>query len=177
MPRSATDTGARFDVGYQQQDNNYNDDVNGSYYTVVAIKDDDSIFGYHLLGIEDMTGDAASEFPALAAGQVMSAAPYDFTGKWAFSDWGFTELSISADGTCTVAYRSKAEAPINGTWQRDQNDSETIVCTLERPGGLTCTIHLTGTLDDNVAKASGSTLTDSGGYLDLGETKVKREVT
>lgn len=165
----------RFDVGYQQQDNNYNDDVNGSYYTVVAIKDSGSIFGYHLVQIEDMTGDAASEFPALAAAQVASAAPYDFTGKWAISDWGFTDLTVENDGTCSMTFSSGAQAPMEGTWERDKGDSETIVCTFEQANALTYSISLTGTLSDDVATASGSTFTGSGGHQDLGEIKVKRE--
>lgn len=165
----------RFDVGYQQQDNNYNDDASGSYYTVVAIKDDSSIFGYHLVQIEDMTGDAASEFPALAAAQVASATPYDFTGTWAISDWGFTDLTIANDGTCTMTFSSGAQAPMEGTWERDKSDSETIVCTFEQVNALTYSISLTGTLSDDVAKASGLTFTGSGGHQDLGEIKVKRQ--
>ena len=168
----------RFDVGYQQQDNNYNDDVYGSYYTVVAIKDESSIFGYHLVQVEDMTGDAASEFPALAAAQVASAMPYDFTGTWTISDWGFTDLTIANDGTCSVAYSSAGtEAPLEGTWRRDNSDSESIVCDFEREDGLKCSIYLTGTLSEDVATASGSTFTYSGGHQDLGEIKVKRKTT
>ena len=165
----------RFDVGYQQQDNNYNDDVYGSYYTVVAIRDDSSIFGYHLVQIEDMTGDAASEFPALAAAQVASATPYDFTGTWAISDWGFTDLTVSNDGTCTMTFSSGVQAPMEGTWRRDKSDSESIVCDFEREDGRKCSIYLTGTLSEDVATASGSTFTYSGGHQDLGEIKVKRE--
>lgn len=122
-----------FDAAVQKAKTQMNDDkVSTTYYTVTAVKDNDSIFGYHLVGISDMLGDAAAEFPEAEAAQAVSDAGYDFTGKW-ICDEMYGIYNIEADGSCTAYYttnRGNIASAYKGTWERSGSDGDSITCSL-----------------------------------------------
>ncbi len=122
-----------FDAAVQKAESQMNDDkVSTTYYTVTAVRDTESIFGYHLVGIADMTGDTAAEFSEAAAAQATSDAGYDFTGKWR-CDMLYGIYNIEADGSCTAIYttnRGHITHAYKGTWERSASDGDTITCSL-----------------------------------------------
>ncbi len=122
-----------FDAAVQKAETQMNDDkVSTAYYTVTAVKDTESIFGYHLVGIADMTGDTVAEFSEAAAAQATSDAGYDFTGKWR-CDMLYGIYNIEADGSCTAIYttnRGHITHAYKGTWERSASDGDTITCSL-----------------------------------------------
>lgn len=163
----------RYDIGVRQQDNNLNDDTNGSYYTVTAVLDPSSIFGYHLVRIDEMSGDAASEFPWLAAAQVKSAQAFDFTGSWHIVEWNLTVV-IQADGVVGVI--SPDGSTSTGAWERDKNNPDTINLTVTTQDGTAYSINMTGEYYDDQVDVYGRARSEEslGQSLSLGAATAKR---
>ena len=122
-----------FDAAVQKAESQMNDDkVSTTYYTVTAVRGEESIFGYHLVGIADMTGDTAAEFSEATAAQATSDVGYDFTGKWRCGEL-YGIYNIEVDGTCTAYYttnRGNITHAYKGTWERSASDGDTITCNL-----------------------------------------------
>lgn len=163
----------RYDIGVRQQDNNLNDDTNGSYYTVTAVLDPSSIFGYHLVRIDEMSGDAASEFPWLAAAQVQSAQAFDFTGSWHIVEWNLTVV-IQADGVAGTITSDGSTS--TGTWERDENDPDMINLAIYEDDGDAISINMMGEeFDDQVRVYGRATSVESMGQsLSLGAATAKK---
>lgn len=126
-----------FDAAVQKAESQMNDDkVSTTYCTVTAVRDEESIFGYHLVGIADMTGDTAAEFSEATAAQATSDAGYDFTGKWRCGEM-YGIYNIEVDGTCTAYYttnRGNITHAYKGTWERSAGDGQTLVISANEAG-------------------------------------------